>query len=42
MNVLDELKKLTNKVKERRKIDTKAVEQSQEYIRRIKQAAKTR
>ena len=42
MNILNQLKNLAAKVKERRKIDNTAIERSKEYVRRVKQAAKIR
>lgn len=42
MAVIDKLRKLAKAVKKERTIDTSAVQRSQEYIRRVKQIAKTR
>lgn len=42
MNVKQRLKDLAKAVKKEREIDTKAVERAKEYVRRVKQAAKTR
>lgn len=41
MNVKERLRNLAKAVKREREIDTKAVERAKEYIRRIKETAKT-
>ncbi|GAH57730.1 unnamed protein product [marine sediment metagenome] len=42
INIREKLRNLTKAVKKEREIDTRAVERSREYIRRVKQATKTR